>query len=157
LNPPPDTHGQPAAVLAEDCKRIIYLVAESHESYKKALGLRQILAGDQKELEKKSATAAIAARKDFDQKAARLQGSEGGFGGGGGGGRGGRQAPAFTTLNRTLGLLVNVVDGQDAAPTPATETAYEGSCGELATAAKGWNELMKTDLANLNEELVKQG
>jgi hypothetical protein len=52
---------------------------------------------------------------------------------------------------------VNVVDGQDAAPTPAMETAYDGSCADLATAAKQWNELMKTDLTNLNGELAKQG
>jgi photosystem II stability/assembly factor-like uncharacterized protein len=136
--------------------KAIELVANSYESYKKAGVLRQTLAGDQKELEKKSATDAINALKEFDQKAARLQGSDaGGFGGGGG--RGGRQAPAFAALNRTLGSLVNVVDGQDDAPTPAMETAYQGSCAELATAAKQWNELMKTDLANLNGELAKQG
>jgi len=33
----------------------------------------------------------------------------------------------------------------------------DSSCAELAPAAKQWNELMKTDLANLNGELVKQG
>ena len=37
------------------------------------------------------------------------------------------------------------------------ETAYTGTCAELATAAKGWNDLMKTDLANLNGELGKAG
>ena len=36
------------------------------------------------------------------------------------------------------------------------QTAYEGYCREMATAAQSWNELMKTDLANLNGELVKQ-
>jgi hypothetical protein len=79
------------------------------------------------------------------------------FGGGGGGGRGGRQTPAFATLNRSLGSLENIVDGQDAAPTPAMDTAYKGACADLITAANQWNELMKTDLANLNGELVKQG
>jgi len=50
-----------------------------------------------------------------------------------------------------------VVDGQDEAPTPVMQTAYEGYCKDLATAAQSWNELMKTDLANLNGELAKQG
>jgi hypothetical protein len=36
------------------------------------------------------------------------------------------------------------------------ETAYEGYCKDLATAAQSWNELMKTDLTNLNGELAKQ-
>ena len=90
------------------------------------------------------------------QKALRLQGSDG-FGGGGGGGRGGRQAPAFAPLNRSIGSLASVVDGQDAAPTPVMESAYESSCHDLATVAQSWNELMKTDLANLNGALAKQG
>jgi hypothetical protein len=37
------------------------------------------------------------------------------------------------------------------------QSAYEGYCAELTTAAKNWNELMKTDLANLNGVLAKQG
>lgn len=138
--------------------RLVDLVAESYQSYRKALTLRQTPAGYQKELEKRQATAAIEALKAFDQKALRIQGADGAAGfGGGAGGRGGRQAPAFTALNRSLGTLVNVVDGQDAAPTPAMQSAYEGSCADLTTAAKQWNELMKTDLTNLNGELAKQG
>jgi hypothetical protein len=97
----------------------------------------------------------VTALKEFDQKLLRLEGSEGGFGGGGGG-RGVRQAPAFTALNRSLGSLATLVDGQDEAPTPVMQTAYETSCHELATAVQSWNELMKTDLANLNGELAKQ-
>ncbi len=135
---------------------IIDLVAESFDSYRNAVTLRQMLAEDQKELEKRSATDAIAAVKAFDQKAVRIQGADGGAGGGGGRG-GARQSPAFTALNRSLGSLANVVDSQDAAPTPVMQTAYEGYCAELTTAAKSWNDLMKTDLDNLNGELVKQG
>jgi photosystem II stability/assembly factor-like uncharacterized protein len=136
--------------------KVVDLVAMSYESYKKALTLRQTLAGDQKELEKHgdAAADALKALKEFDQKAMRLEGGEGGFGGGG---RGGRQTPAFTALNRSLGSLASVVDGQDEAPTPVMQTAYEGYCKDLATAAQSWNELMKTDLANLNGELAKQG
>jgi hypothetical protein len=135
-------------------KKIIDLVAASYDFYRKALQMRQIIAGDQKELEKHSSAEAVAALKEFDQKAAKLQGSEGGFGGGGG--RGGRQAPAFAPLNRNLASLATVVDGQDAAPTPVMQTAYEGYCGELASVVKSWNELMKSDLANVNGELGKQ-
>ncbi|MDR3700199.1 MAG: hypothetical protein P4L56_11220 [Candidatus Sulfopaludibacter sp.] len=136
-------------------RKILELVAGSYESYKKAVALRQALAGDQKELEKQSAASGITALKEFDQKAQRLQGSDGGFGGGGGG-RGGRQSPAFAALNRSIGSLASVVDGQDAAPTPVMQSAYESYCHELATAAQSWNELMKADLANLNGELAKQ-
>ena len=157
MDPRVDVSGAALAQQLDLETKVIDLVATSYESYKKASVLRQALAGDQKELEKNSATAAIAALKEFDQKAARLQGADGGGFGGGGGGRGARQAPAFAALNRSLGSLANVVDGQDAAPTPAMETAYTGTCAELATAAKGWNDLMKTDLANLNGELGKAG
>jgi len=137
-------------------RKILDLVASSYDFYRKAVALRQTLAGDRKELEKRAGDAAIAALQEFDQKALRLQGSETGFGGGGGGGRGARQAPAFAPLNRSIGSLASVVDGQDAAPTPVMQAAYEGYCRDLATAAQGWNELMKTDLANLNGELAKQ-
>lgn len=34
-------------------------------------------------------------------------------------------------------------------------TAFEGYCKELASAVLSWNELMKTDLANLNGALAK--
>lgn len=135
-------------------RRIIDLVASSYEFYRKAVTLRQTLAGDQKQIERSTGgEAALAALKQFDQKAQRLQGSEGGFGGGG---RGGRQAPSFAALNRSIGSLASVVDGQDAAPTPVMQTAYERYCRDLTTAVQGWNELMKADLSNLNGELAKQ-
>ena len=139
--------------------RAIDLVAMSFEFYKKAVAFRQLMAASQKELEKhaQSGADAIKALKDFDQKAARLQGAEGGFGGGGGG-RGGRGgAPAFAALNRSIGSLATVIDGQDAVPTSAMTMGYDSLCKELATAAQSWNDLMKTDLANLNGELSKQG
>jgi hypothetical protein len=136
-------------------RKILDLVAVSYDFYRKAVALRQTLAGDQKQIERLGGgDSTITALKDFDQKAQRLQGSEVGFGGGGG--RGGRQAPAFAALNRSVGSLASVVDGQDAAPTPVMQTAYEGYCRELATAAQSWNDLMKTDLVNLNGELAKQ-
>ncbi|HUK18952.1 MAG TPA: hypothetical protein VLW65_21175 [Bryobacteraceae bacterium] len=133
--------------------RILGLVASSYENYRKAVQLRQGVATGQKELEKRAAGAGTAL-KDLDQKAQRLQGSEGGFGGGG---RGARQAPSFAALNRNLGSLATVVDGQDAAPTPAMQTAYEGYCRELAAVTQSWNDLIKVDLAAANGELAKQG
>jgi hypothetical protein len=133
-------------------RKILDLVASSYDFYRKAVALRQTLAANQKQIERRpEGEAALAAIKEFDQKAQRLQGSEGGFGGGG---RGGAQAPAFAALNRSIGSLASVVDGQDAAPTPVMQTAYEGYCRDLATAAEHWNELMKADLSNLNSALA---
>ncbi len=135
-------------------RKILDLVAASYDFYRRAVALRQTLAADQKQVERRTGgDSALTALKQFDQKAQRLQGSEGGRGGGG---RGGRQAPAFAALNRSIGSLASVVDGQDAAPTPVMQTAYQAYCRDLATAAQTWNELMKTDLANLNGELEKQ-
>ncbi len=136
--------------------KILDLVAQSYEFYHKALLVRQTLAGDQKELEKHAdrASSAMSAVKEFDQKAMRLQGSDTGFGGGGG--RGGRQAPAFAPLNRNLGSLASIVDGQDAAPTPAMQSAYEEYCRDLASAAQGWNTLIRNELPGVNGELEKQ-
>ena len=141
--------------------KVIDLVAASYDFYRKALAMRQKLADEQKELEKKpekkpaGTDEVIAALKDFDQKSQRLQGSENGFGGGGGG-RGGQQAPAFAGLNRNLGSLASVVDGQDAAPTPAMNSAFDKYCQDLASAAEKWNDLMKTELPKLNESLRLQ-
>ena len=135
-------------------RNILDLVASSFDFYKKAVALRQTLAADQKQIERNSGgDAAITAIKDFDRKAQRVQGAEGGFGGGG---RGGRQQPAFATLNRSIGSLASIVDGQDAAPTPVMQSAYEGYCRDLVTAVESWNQLMKADLANLNGELARQ-
>ena len=136
---------------------VIDLVAQSYEDYRKALKLRETLDGYRKEIEKRSGAegAAMKTLSDFDGKATRIQGSDAGPGGGGG--RGGRQNPAFAALNRSLGSLASVVDGQDAEPTPAMQAAYEGYCKELATAAQNWNDLLKTDLPALNAELTKAG
>jgi hypothetical protein len=107
--------------------RIISLVQASYDGFRKAAELRQKAADN----------------KDFADKVQRLQGADSGFGGGGGGGRGGRQAPTFAALNRNFGSLANVVDGQDAAPTPAMQTAFVGYCKEFATLVQSWNDLIK--------------
>ena len=114
--------------------KIIEATGQSFEFYRKALQLRQTLAAEQKQLERKpqGTEAAIAAIKSIDQKALRLQGSDSGRGGGG---RGGQQTPAFAALNRDLGSLASMVDGQDAAPTPVMDIAYDKYCHDLASAA----------------------
>ncbi|HKE26420.1 MAG TPA: hypothetical protein VKB88_28895 [Bryobacteraceae bacterium] len=122
--------------------KVIDLVAASFENHRKAAELRKSIA--------------TAGLKDLDQKLARLEGNDGGFGGGGGG-RGGRQAPTFAALNRNLGSLASVIDGQDAAPTPAMQTAYEGYCKDLTTVVESWNDLLQTDLAGADADLAKRG
>jgi photosystem II stability/assembly factor-like uncharacterized protein len=136
--------------------KILNLVGESYEFYHKALLVRQTLAGDQKELEKHAAAAgaALTALTEFDQKAMRLEGSSTAFGGPG---RGGHQAPAFAPLNRNLGSLATIVDGQDAAPTPAMQSAYDEYCRDLTSAVESWNKLMKDELPGVNGDLEKQG
>jgi hypothetical protein len=122
--------------------KITNLVAKSYEFYQAAGATHQAVAG-------------IDALKEFDQKATRIQGSPGGFGGGGG--RGARQDPSFAALNRSLGSLASVVDGQDAAPTPAMQSAYETGCRDLADAVGSWNKLVEDSLPAVNAELTKQG
>ena len=153
MDPRVDVSNEALARQLDLESKIIDLVAVSYDFYHKALLVRQTLAGDQKELEK-HAGAALSTLKDFDQKAMRLQGSDTGFGGGP---RSGRQAPAFAPLNRNLGSLATIVDSQDAAPTPAMQSAFEEYCHDLATAAQSWNTLMKDGLPGVNGELEKQG
>src|SRR5258706_3841580 len=135
-------------------KKVIDLVAASYEFHQQAARLRDALADTRKKLEQKpEASATVTALKDFDQKAIKLQGSDAG----GGGPRGGaKPKPTFTLLNRELAALATTVDGQDAAPTPAMQTAYTDYCRDLAATVQSWNELIQTDLAGLNDQLRKQ-
>lgn len=136
-------------------KKVIDLVAASYEFHQGAARLRDALAVNQKKLEQQpDASSTVSALKDFDQKAVKIQGSEGG----GGGPRGGaKPKPTFALLNRELGALATMVDGQDAAPTPAMQTAYSDYCRDLATTVQGWNELLQGNLTGLNDQLRKQG
>ncbi len=160
MDPRVDVSNEALAQQLELETRVIDLVGSSFADYKKALAFRQLLASDLKELEKhpnaEGTKEAIEAVQAFDKKAAAMQGSEGGGFGGGGGARGGRQTPSFTGLNRNLGSLTNVLDEQDAAPTPVMQTAYDGYCTEMVTLVNGWNDLMKKDLTDLNGLLTKQ-
>jgi hypothetical protein len=146
------------AALAQEFeleRKVIDLVALSFDFHRQAALLRAALADAQKKLEKQEqASAVVTALKEFDRKAQQLQGAD--VGGGGGGPRGGRPKPTFALLNRELGSLATVVDGQDAAPTPAMQTGYEDYCHDLNTTAAGWNELLKTGLPGVNDQLAKQ-
>ena len=136
-------------------QKIIDLVADSYDFYQKAVAFRQTSGGRSERTREESRADAgrrraegvrpegrPSARRRWRLRVAADAAA--------------RRLPAFAALNRTFGSLASVVDGQDAAPTPVMQTAYEGYCRDLATAAQQWNELMKTDLAALNEELAKQ-
>ncbi len=146
-----------ATALAQEFemeRKVIDLVAASYEFHQQAGKLREKLADAQRKLEKQpEASATVTALKDFDQKAIKLQG----VGGGGGGPRGGvKPKPTFALLNRELASLATTVDGQDAAPTPAMQTAFTDYCRDLAATVKGWNDLIQGVLAGLNDQLRKQ-
>jgi hypothetical protein len=108
-------------------RKILDLVAQSYEDYRISGETLQSVAGK--------------GNAELEQKITRVRGADTGFGGGGG--RGGRQAPTFAALNRNLGSLANIVDGQDAAPTPVMQTAYEAYCKEFVGLAQSWNELVR--------------
>ncbi len=108
-------------------RKILDLVAQSYDDYRTSGESLKSIAGK--------------GNAELEQKITRVRGADTGFGGGGG--AGGRQALSFAALNRNLGALANVVDGQDAAPTPAMQTAYETYCKEFAGLARIWNELVR--------------
>ena len=136
-------------------KRVSSFVTQSYGYHHQAVEMRAALARTQKDLERKKEQSpdVIKALKDLDGKAQQLEGAE--QFGGGGGGRGGRPKPTFALLNRELGSLATVIDGQDAAPTPAMQTAFEDYCNDLTTVANKWNDLLKTDLPKVNDSLTK--
>ncbi len=127
MDPRVDVSNEALAQQFDLERRSIDLVADELSSrIRKRVALRQTLAGDQKELEKnRAAPAADVPRvKEFDQKALRLQGSDAG------------RLRRRRRTRRQAGAGVrgaepqsgiardSVVDGQDAAPTPAMQTAY---------------------------------
>ena len=86
--------------------------------------------------------------KDFDAKAAKIQGEvQRGFGGGG------KPKPTFTLMNSELVVCRRVVDQADAAPTAAMHTAYHDYCQDLTKLAQQWSDLMKQDLPAVNAQL----
>ncbi len=132
-------------------KKVIELVAMSYEFHHRAALLREAAAVDEKKLGGAAATGpALAALRDFDGKAAKLEGSEGGdrsFG---------KPKPTFSLMNRELGSLATAIDSADVAPTPAMQTAYEDYCRDLTGLATRWNELVQGDLPKVNQQLAAQ-
>jgi len=131
------------------------LVTASYHDHRQAAELRAAIARTEKDVERKKnqSPELVSALKELDGKAQQLEGAE--QFGGGGGARGGRPKPTFALLNRELGSLATVIDGQDAAPTPAMQTAFEDYCNDLTAVANRWNELLKTDVPKVNDSLTK--
>ena len=89
--------------------------------------------------------------KDFNAKVKKTQGEKAqGFGGFG------KPKPTFTLMNSELAYLSETVDGADAAPTVAMETANHDYCQDLTKLAQQWTDLMKQDLAAVNTQLKGQ-
>jgi DNA replication initiation complex subunit (GINS family) len=139
MDPRVDVSNTALAQQLEMERRVDHLITVSYDFYQQAVRFRAALPE---------------AAKEFDQKALKIQGVE--ATGGGGGAGAGKPKPTFALLNRELGQLATTIEGADAAPTPAMETAYEDYCRDLVTTATSWNDLMRTDLASLNDQLRKQ-
>jgi len=142
-----------ANALAQEFRleqNVVKLVSESYGGYHQALLLHEALTALEKKPEAQSVLAALQA---FDGKIAKLQGSANGGPGGGGGAAAAKPKPTFVLLNRELGSLATLVDSADAAPTAAMETAYSDYCKDLGSVATGWNDLLKTELPGLNQQL----
>jgi len=59
----------------------------------------------------------------------------------------------LTSLNRELQLLLRVVEGTDAAPTPQALAAYRELKKSLQLLLASWDALRSRDVAQLNEVL----
>ncbi len=128
------------------------LVTLTEEDYRRAVALREAIAADVKILEGGD-SATSTALKELEDKVSRIQGPEGR---GGGGPAGSKPKPAFSLLNQELGGLAETIDSADSGPTPAMEGAYRDYCRDLVTVTASWNDLVKTDLPAVNEELAKR-
>ena len=130
-------------------RKIISAVTVSYQAHQQVADLRTELADREKSLaQNASAKDALAAAKEFDQKAEKVEGKEGG------GFRFGKPKPSFAILNNEFGGLASDVDGADMAPTEAMRTAYHDYCQDLNTTLAQWNDLKGSDLAALNTQLT---
>ncbi len=134
--------------LAQKVDRLISLSYNFHEN---AANLLTEVGDRQTALEKNDqAKDALHAVKDFDAKAAKIQGeAQLGYP------RGGKPKPTFTLMNSELASLSETVNQADAAPTVAMNTAYHDYCQDLNKLAQQWSELMKQDLPGLNAQLTQ--
>ncbi len=152
LDPRVDVSNTALAQQLQMQQKVVNLINISFDFYHQAALLREALAVNEKKLEGRPA-ADVDAIKKFDAEALKLEGQDTGFGGGGAGF--GKPKPTFALLNRELSSLESTVDMQDAAPTPAMMTAYQDYCRDLTTVANSWNDLLKTNLAAVNDALAK--
>jgi len=136
--------------LAQKVDRLISLSYNFHEN---AANLLTEVGDRQTALEKNDqAKDALHAVKDFDAKAAKIQGeAQVGYPRGGAG----KPKPTFTLMNSELASLSETVNQADAAPTVAMNTAYHDYCQDLNKLAQQWSELMKQDLPGLNAQLTQ--
>jgi hypothetical protein len=88
----------------------------------------------------------------FDKKAEALEGAGGRGFRGGFGPRGGGQ-DTLAGISRSLSMLMGLLQGADAAPTPQAVAAVADSLKALGDLMARWNELKTRDLANLNAQL----
>jgi hypothetical protein len=93
----------------------------------------------------------------FDQKAEALEGAGGRGFRGGFGPRGGGGQDTLAGINRSLSMLMGLLQGADAAPTPQAVSAVADSLKALEDLMARWNELKTRDLANLNAQLKEAG
>ena len=130
-------------------QKIMNAVTASYQAHQQVADLRAALAKRETSLAQNAgAKDALAAAKDFDQKAEKVEGKEGG------GFRFGKPKPSFALLNGEFGGLASDVDGADMAPTEAMRTAYHDYCQDLNTTLAQWNELKGHDLTELNTQLT---
>ncbi len=138
MDPRVDVSNTALAQQLEMERRVDHLVTASYDFYQQAARVRAALADSEKAGTADARQHGSSTVKEFDQKALKIQGAE--STGGGGGGAAGKPKPTFALLNRELGSLATTIEGADAAPTPAMQTAYQDYCHDLATTATSWNE-----------------
>jgi photosystem II stability/assembly factor-like uncharacterized protein len=95
-------------------------------------------------------SAALAA---FDKKAEALEGARGRGFRGGFGRRGGAGQDTLAGISRSLSMLMNLLQGADAAPTPQAAAAVAETLKAHGDVMARWSELKTRDLAGLNARL----
>jgi hypothetical protein len=122
-----------------------------HEAAEALRGVKALRAGLEKIKASAAKTAAAESISALDSRAAALEGTPGRFG------RASRAASEdnLTRSGSDLASLLDVVEGADARPTPATVAAVEGSLKTVASLIARWNEVRTRGLPALNRELEK--
>jgi len=128
------------------------------EAYAALTELRAIRGQVKPLLERAGQTGLSQTIEAFDRKAAGLEG--GGLGQGmrgGGGAFGGGGADTLAGISGSLSMLMNLLQGADAAPTTQATEAVAGARKSLADVLGRWKELRTGDLPKLNAQLKQAG